>query len=172
MLVVVLAGMSWAADFLDPCSATSSTTDVRFSIALQDARPFQPGEIIPVILTFTSGVKDKYIVEDRNYDRSGRLDFEYYCAAPSAPDPLRNYRQLVWGIGGGLGGQKTLDEYPFRAQAELNEWLRLGRAIIASGRSVTNGSCGRRNRPFGSEFAPTPSKSTSNHPIGPGRDSN
>jgi hypothetical protein len=69
---------------------------------------FQEGEIIALALSFSSVVKDRYLAEDRNYDRSGSLAIELYCVEPQAPDPLEDYfRQGAFG--GGIGGIHKLD---------------------------------------------------------------
>jgi hypothetical protein len=123
-LAVLLLSKLGLAAASDPCKATSSTSDVRFELALKDGRAtFQEGEIIPLALSFSSVVKDRYLAEHRNYDRSGRLEIELYCVEPQAPDPLEDYfRQGAFG--GGIGGIHKLDT-PLIAEAELNEWRRL-----------------------------------------------
>jgi hypothetical protein len=123
--LLVLAIQSCAAQS-DPCSAASTVRDVRFALALKDGRSvFQEGEIIPLVLSFTSSAKNRYWADDRNYDRSGRLAIECYCVEPEAPDPLETYFRAGAFMGGGLGGMRELGGTPFTAQAELNEWRRL-----------------------------------------------
>ena len=100
---------------------------MRFSLALKDDRAiFQEGEIIPLVLSFTSTTKNRYWADVRNYDRSGRLGIEDYCVEPDAPDPLETYFKFGAFMGGGLGNTRALDSTPFTAEAELNEWRRLG----------------------------------------------
>ena len=54
----------------DPCRETSSTPDVRFALALKDDRAvFQEGEIIPLVLSFSSTAKNRYWADVRIYDR-------------------------------------------------------------------------------------------------------
>src|SRR5215467_6030962 len=92
--LLLLAQPIWAAQN-DPCSSASSVSDVHFSLALKDGRTvFQEGEIIPLVLSFTSTTKNRYWADVRNYDRSGRLGTEYYCVEPEAPDPLASYFKL------------------------------------------------------------------------------
>jgi hypothetical protein len=125
-VLLLMAVPSWAAE-KDPCSTASSVSDVRFSLALKDDRAvFQEGEIIPLVLSFTSTTKSRYWADVRNYDRSGRLGIEYYCVVPEAPDPLESYFKFGIFMGGGLGNTRALDATPFTAEAELNEWRRLG----------------------------------------------
>jgi hypothetical protein len=120
-----LIGAVWAVPN-DPCSAVSSASDLRLTLALKDGRAvFEDGEIIPLLLSFTSTTMHRYTADVRNYDRSGRLGIELYCVEPAAPDPLETYFNSQGHIGGGLGGYRELDATPFTAEAELNEWRRL-----------------------------------------------
>lgn len=120
--LLLLFKPTWAAE-KDPCTATSSVSDVRFALALKDDRAvFQEGEIIPLVLSFTSTTKNRYWADVRNCDRSGRLDIEYYCVEPEVPDPLGSYFKFGAFMGGGLGSTRALDATPFTAEAELNEW--------------------------------------------------
>jgi hypothetical protein len=126
MLGVFLMATSAFAAEKDPCAAPSSVSDVRFELALKDhAAVFQAGEIVPLQLTFTSSTKNRYTADVRNYDRSGRLGIEYYCVEPEAADPLESYFKHGAFLGGGLGSEKKLDETPFTADSELNEWRTL-----------------------------------------------
>ncbi|HXJ40111.1 MAG TPA: hypothetical protein VNH18_12610, partial [Bryobacteraceae bacterium] len=77
--LLLLTKPGWAAQE-DPCSTTSSARDVRLVLALKDGHTvFQEGEIVPLVLSFTSPTKHRYWADVRNYDRSGRLGIEYYC---------------------------------------------------------------------------------------------
>lgn len=126
-ILLLLALPCWAVQG-DPCSAASSVSDVQFSLALKgDQAIFQEGEIIPLVLSFTSTAKNRYWADVRNYDRSGRLNIEYYCLEPEAPDPLAAYFKFGFFFGGGLGTDQALSSTPFIAEAELNEWRRPGR---------------------------------------------
>jgi len=107
----------------DPCQSSPSTSDVRFELAPKDGRTtFREGEIIPLVLSFSSAAKDRYAAEVRNYDRSGRMDIEAYCVEPQAPDPIAGF---LGGFGGGGGNDTKIGTSPLIAEAELNEWLRL-----------------------------------------------
>jgi len=107
----------------DPCSVSASVPDATFTLAIKDNRSdFQQGEIIPLVLSFTSSAKDRYWADVRNYDRSGRLDIERYCIQPDAPDPLESYFRVGGFMGGGLGTDQQLGDKAFTANAELNEW--------------------------------------------------
>ena len=124
--ILTIAGLFASACFAvqpDPCSSTSAVSDVQFTIALRSAPAiFQAGEIIPLTLSFTSTTKGRYWADDRNYDRSGRLDIEHYCLEPEASDPLQSYFAVGAFMGGGLGGTRPLDTTPFLAYSDLNEY--------------------------------------------------
>jgi len=107
----------------DPCSLSSTATDAKVAIALSEGRStFREGEIIPLVLSFTSTAHNRYWADNRNYDRSGRLDIETYCIEPDARDPLADYFRAGAFMGGGLGNTQQLSEKPFTTTAELNEW--------------------------------------------------
>jgi hypothetical protein len=126
LLLLVFAVPLAAADQQDPCTATSTVSDVRFALALKDhGATFREGEIVPLSLAFTSTAAKRYWADIRNYDRSGRLGTERYCVEPAAADPLASYFAYVGVMGGGLGGIRALDQTPLLAEAELNEWRTL-----------------------------------------------
>lgn len=107
----------------DPCSLASDVKDAQFTISIPDGKKsFREGEIIPLTLSFTSTLNNRYFADDRNYDRSGRLTLETYCLEPKARDPLADYFSSGGFMGGGLGQMAQLSEKPFTASAELNEW--------------------------------------------------
>lgn len=111
----------------DPRSLSSAVTDVKFSIAIPGGRTsFREGEIIPLLLLFTSTANKRYWADNRNYDRSGRLDIETYCVEPDARDPLADYFRTGAFLGGGLSSEQQLSDKPFTATAELNEWRQPG----------------------------------------------
>src|SRR5437879_9629355 len=107
----------------DPCSLSSTATDATVTIAMTDGRTsFREGEVIPLVLSFTSTADKRYWADNRNYDRSGRLSIESYCVEPPARDPLADYFRAGAFMGGGLGNTQQLSDKPFTATAELNEW--------------------------------------------------
>ncbi len=125
-LALPLSAQPGAAQKSDPCAAVTTAPGVRFELAPKGhGATFQAGEIIPLVLSFTSETKDRYSADSRDYDRGGRLDIERYCVEPDAPDPLESYFKLGH-IGGGLGGIQALGATPLTAEAELNEWRTLG----------------------------------------------
>jgi hypothetical protein len=111
----------------DPCSLSSTVTDAKVTVTISDGRTsFREGEIIPLVLSFTSTADKRYWADNRNYDRSGRLSIETYCVEPAARDPLADYFRTGAFMGGGLGSAQQLSEKPFTATAELNEWRQPG----------------------------------------------
>lgn len=110
---------------VNPCAASSSTSEVQLVLALNaDHAIFQEGEIIPLTLSFTSTAKDRYEVYNQSYDYNGRIPLELYCVEPEAPDPLGSYF-AVKGSGGGPGGRRVLGTTPLTKQADLNEFRTL-----------------------------------------------
>src|SRR5204862_8306472 len=99
-IAVLLAGFSVAtARPPDPCSLTSTVTDAKLSVSIPDGRTsFREGEIIPLVLSFTSTVDKRYRAVDRHYDRSGRLNIDTYCLEPEARDPLAYYFSTVFAM--------------------------------------------------------------------------
>jgi hypothetical protein len=127
-ITVLLAGKAAFCSPPDPCSLTSTVTDAKVTLTIPDGRTsFGEGEIIPLVLSFTSTVDKRYLAADRTGDRSGRLNIETYCLEPEARDPLADYFSTPpYSDGGGLGGAQQLSEKPFTATAELNEWRQPG----------------------------------------------
>jgi len=116
----------WAAPN-DPCSAVSSASDLRLTLALKDGRAiFEDGEIIPLVLSFTSPTENRYKANATSFDRSGRLELDHYCVEPAAPDPLETYFKGGPFILGGLQSERKLGATPFIVEAELSEWRSLG----------------------------------------------
>jgi len=126
-IALLLASTSAFGASPDPCSLSSTVADVNVTIAIPDGRSsFREGEIIPLALSFTSTADKRYWADNRNYDRSGRLDIETYCIEPEARDPLADYFRVGPFMGGGLGNTQQLSEKPFTATADLNEWRQPG----------------------------------------------
>ena len=98
---------------------------LRVSIA-GDRTEFRIGETIPLQLSFSSTVEDRYHVNKARYDRSGRMEHERFSVSPAtgAVDPLAG---LDGGIGGGLTSYSFLSVKPWTTTLNLNEWLRFTR---------------------------------------------
>lgn len=122
-VALLFAGRATFGSPPDPCSLNSAVTDANVAVAISAGRSaFQEGEIIPLVLSFTSTADKRYWADNRNYDRSGRLSTETYCLEPDARDPLRDYFRAGVFLAGGLGNEQQLSQETFTATAELNEW--------------------------------------------------
>lgn len=89
---------------------------------------FHQGEIIAVTAEYTADSSGKYIVNNRNYDRSGRLSGEeIFCVEPDhGSDPLDDYFHSFQGfMGGGLFSEQDPARQPLTVNLELNEWMSL-----------------------------------------------
>lgn len=122
-IFLLLAGTAAFGSSPDPCSLTSTVSDAKVTVAISNGQTsFREGEIIPLALSFTSTADKRYWADNRNYDRSGRLNLETYCLEPAVRDPLADYFKTGLCMLGGLGNTQQLSEKPFTASAELNEW--------------------------------------------------
>jgi hypothetical protein len=127
----------------------SPDKNVVLRVSLPDDRQvFHIGEIVPLELSFTSAVLNRYQVNTAQYDRSGRMAYEQFSVTPAegAVDPLPNYRFSM----GGLMGLKYLGADPWTIKLNLNEWVR----FIRPGEyrvTVTSGRAGVKDpaNPFG-----------------------
>ena len=88
-----------------------------------DRTEFRIGETIPLRLSFSSAVEDRYHVNTARYDRSGRMEYERFSVSPAsgAVDPLAG---RAGGIGGGLTSYRFLTAEPWTTTLKLNDWLR------------------------------------------------
>jgi hypothetical protein len=88
----------------DVCKAAeTSPADLSLSISLKNGQTaFREGEIIPLIAVYTANASKKYLLNNRSYDRSGRLSgMEEFCLTPvSSVDPLEDYYSNPWGFFG------------------------------------------------------------------------
>lgn len=133
LLLVVIAAV--------PTCAQSAQVDPKILLQVQIAstqKEFHIGETIPLQLSFSSAVKDRYQVNMAQYDRSGRMEYEQFTVSPAegAVDPLAN-RGLTFG--GGLTSYQFLSSVPWTIKLNLNEWVRFNepgeyRLIISSRR--------------------------------------
>ena len=85
-------------------------------------REFHIGETIPLQLSFSSAVKDRYQLNMAQYDRGGRMNYERFIVSPAegAVDPLPTNT----GSMGGLTNFQFLTPEPWNLKLNLNEWLR------------------------------------------------
>ena len=105
--------------------------DVQLKVETKDGQTtFHIGEVIPLVLSFTSSSPNTYQIDMASYDRSGRLGMETYAVEPKIgwDDPLKLYFNAAGGyIGGGLRGSDMLSGKPTVVRRELNEWVRFTR---------------------------------------------
>lgn len=92
-----------------------------------ERKEFHIGEIIPIKLSFSSRIKNRYQLDEASYDRSGRMNCEHFKITPAdgAIDPLADYfAPDSVHIGGGLRNYSVLTNKPWTIQLHLNEWVR------------------------------------------------
>jgi len=103
-------------------------TDLSVTLTLRDGQTvFQEGEIIALSVQYTTKARGKYLLSNRNYDRSGRLDgMEVFCIEPDGErDPLADYFNSYQAfVGGGLSSEQELSRSS-AIEIELNEWRSL-----------------------------------------------
>jgi len=107
------------------CAQTAPPADPKIVLKVSLAsnqREFHIGEAIPLQLSFSSTVKDRYQVNLAQYDRSGRMNYERFVVAPAqgAVDPMPDHT----GGMGGLTSFKFLGPEPWTIKLNLNEWVR------------------------------------------------
>jgi hypothetical protein len=107
----------------------NSPGDASLHLALKNGQSdFHQGEIIALSVDYTADTSGKYLVNNRNYDRSGRLsDEEIFCLDPErGADPLDEYFHSQQAImGGGAFSEQDPARQPLTMDLELNEWLSL-----------------------------------------------
>jgi hypothetical protein len=104
-----------------PTPAQSAPVDPKVLLQVQIAsnqREFRIGETIPLQLSFSSAVKERYQVNMAQYDRSGRMNYEHFIVSPAegAVDPLATPN---WG-GGGLTSYQFLSSVPWTDHLRRN----------------------------------------------------
>jgi hypothetical protein len=122
------------------CAQSTPPVDPKIVLEVSiptNQREFHIGETIPLQLSFSSPIKDRYQVNMAQYDRSGRMEYEHFTVSPAqgAVDPVFTYN---W-VGGGLTSFQFLSSAPWTIKVNLNEWLRFTqpgeyRLIISSSR--------------------------------------
>jgi hypothetical protein len=122
IVLIALSGTSARAQSEPP---RDTNVVLRVSI-VGDQRQFRVGETIPIQLSFSAAVRDRYQVDMATYGGSGRTEHEHFSVSPSdgAVDPLAN---RGGSIGGGPTGFKVLSPEPWTIQLNVNEWVRFTR---------------------------------------------
>jgi hypothetical protein len=100
--------------------------DLSLHISLKNGQnSFRQGELITLTAEYSASGQQRYLINNRSYDRSGRLDgYEIWCIEPqNGTDPLEDYHDSQFGLsGGGLFNEDNLGAKPFVIDLELNEW--------------------------------------------------
>jgi hypothetical protein len=126
LAVLVLLSRAVLADQSDECSLTSTVTDAKLTLSLADGRALlREGEIIPLVLSFTSTADKRYRAFDRINFGGVRQGSDTFCLEPEARDPLADY-PFSGVVAGSPGAAQQLSEKPVTLTEELNEWKALG----------------------------------------------
>lgn len=130
LLFVLTFAVAFAEAETEPDPEPSPPVDpkvfLQISVAAKN-NEFRMGEKIPVTLAFNTRVKNRYELDEADYDRSGRLPSEDFTVTPrdGAEDPLVDYfAPDTAHIGGGLRGFRILTQKPWTIVLNLNEWVR------------------------------------------------
>jgi hypothetical protein len=112
-------------------AAAAAPADVQFKVETKDGQTtFRIGEVIPLVLSFTSSSPMAYHISTTNSARSSPLEYEVYTAEPRAgwDDPLKLYMSAWAGWAGSiLGSDQTLSAKPMVIRRELNDSVRFTR---------------------------------------------
>jgi hypothetical protein len=82
-------------------AVSNNPEGVELTIRFADGRPrFRQGEIVTLELAFTSRKVKAYGLDNRSYDRSGRLDLDVISVdpRPGVVDPLYDYYRSIFGV--------------------------------------------------------------------------
>lgn len=142
---------------------TTQPGDVALYLSLKNNQTvFREGEIIALTAEYTADAKNKYILNNRSYDRSGRLDgMEEFCIEPnSGVDPLSDYfNRMNAFMGGGLYSEQDLGEEPFLVELEINEWQSLPPGTYHLSIVGNRVSLQRKDAQLGTDGTPVPLRS-------------
>jgi hypothetical protein len=115
------------------------------------ASAYRQGELIPLELSFTSRVANRYQINMAKYDRSGRMRYEKFLVEPAdgTEDPLAAYFKSGTGfLVGGLTNFQFLSDSPYVVHLYLNEWVRFDKPgsyrISVTSRRVSDTSGGKK----------------------------
>ena len=127
-MVTSIVASQLAGQPADSRQAPTAASPVNLTLRVADGRTqFRIGETVPFELEFSSDIKNRFAVDGRTSDRSGRLTIDRYRIEPAAgvADPLMDYGTLGdFAFGGGLGTIGALGDKPFIVKLELNDWFR------------------------------------------------
>ena len=122
---LLLVGLAVAEPQAEPTPPIDPDVQLQLSIDAK-RREFHVGEIIRIKLSFSSRTRERYQVDQAQYDRSGRMNSERFDVSPmdGVVDPLAEYFADGLHVGGGLRGIEFLTAKPWTIQLNLNEWVR------------------------------------------------
>ena len=128
VLLLLVVGLAVAEPDSEPTPPIDLGVQLQLSIDGK-RREFYIGEIIPIKLSFSSRTRDRYKVDQAQYDRSGRMNSERFDVSPSdgVLDPLAEYFADGVHISGGLRAIEFLEAKAWAIQLNLNEWIRFTR---------------------------------------------
>jgi hypothetical protein len=132
LLAVTMSCLFARATAAQDSSSTSSQDDVKLQLSTKST-VYRQGELIPLELSFTSSVPNRYQVNMAGYDRSGRMNYEKFLVEPGdgTSDPLLVYFSSgSFFLGGGLTNFKFLSDTPYVIHLNLNEWVRFDKPGI------------------------------------------
>jgi hypothetical protein len=111
----------------DSCASTETAPGVQLTLRIPTGQTsFREGEIIPLELSFSSSIDNRYWFEYKSGDTSGRMGVDGYCLEPDARDPIADYFRSGLFMGGGPFSEHQLTRAkPFVATSELNEQKQL-----------------------------------------------
>jgi hypothetical protein len=112
------------------CPATvTSPGDLSIQLSLNHGQTvFRQGEIVGLVIRYSSQSLGKYLLNNRSHDRSGRLDgADLLCLQPDiGTDPLDDYfHSYAAFMGGGLFSKQQIGAGHLETDLELNEWRSL-----------------------------------------------
>ena len=130
LALAVLPRQQVIAQVTQSCSGSAVTRpDLSIELALDHGQKvFRQGEIVRLRIQYSSRSESKYLLDNRNYDRSGRLDgLDLICLQPDlGADPLDDYFHSFAGFAsGGLFSEPQITVKPLWTEMELNEWRSL-----------------------------------------------
>ncbi|HXQ72193.1 MAG TPA: hypothetical protein VN844_16980, partial [Pyrinomonadaceae bacterium] len=121
LTILLLTGVAMMRVWAQSAPPVDPQITLKVSVA-SNQREFRIGETIPLQLSFSSTVKERYQLNMAQYDRSGRMNYERFDVSPAqgAVDPLPGHT----GSMGGLTSFRFLSAEPWTIKLNLNEWVR------------------------------------------------
>ena len=124
-VLLVCVGAAFG-QLVDSASPAPVDRNVKLQLTITPNRhQFRLGETITVRLSFSGRGRQRYQLNEAQYDRSGRMNYEHFTVTPAggAVDPLASYFAEPM-MSGGLTNFVLLSRKPWSIQLNLNEWVR------------------------------------------------